>query len=145
VVRLLAQARSKRGPGGGYIIMPPDVIRTHFPEFVGAFDPFPHPLPKGWDGIKMPWQPMNVVNAPFRRDDNTQALGLMAVARKAISETWNGNSSLLFLPTMGAVNLLAEAGAEMVALGRLKWLHYQTGEPWSHPGRTTAFILRGKK
>jgi hypothetical protein len=122
-----------------------DLIATRFPEFVGAFDPFPHPLPDGWDGLKMPWKKFNVVNAPFRKDDNAQGQGLSAVVAKAVDETGNGNTSLVFMPTNASVNQLAEANAEMVALGRLKWLHFKTGEPWPQPGHTTAFILRGKK
>jgi hypothetical protein len=145
VVKLRQQSRYRRGPGAGYILMPPDLIATRFPEFVGAFDPFPHPLPDGWDGLKMPWKKFNVVNAPFRKDDNAQGQGLSAVVAKAVDETGNGNTSLVFMPTNASVNQLAEANAEMVALGRLKWLHFKTGEPWPQPGHTTAFILREKK
>ena len=139
-------SRSKHGPGGGYILIPPDLIPSRrFPEFVDAFDPFPHPLPTGWDGLTMPWQRMNVINAPFRRDDNTQRLGLTYVVRKAIAEQAKGNTSLMFIPSTAVVNLLAEALAhkDMVPLGRLRWLHYETREPWPMPGETTAFILRG--
>ncbi len=93
----------------------------------------------------MPWKRLNVINAPFRKDDNTQGQGLTAVVVKAIEEQAKGNTSLVFIPTNAAVNLLAEANAEMVALGRVAWLHSETGEPWPHPGHTTAFILRGKK
>ena len=138
-------SRSKHGPGGGYILLPPDVIPRYFPEFIGAFDPFPHPLPKGWDGLTMPWQRMNMINAPFRRDENTQGLGLYHVVLKAIEEQAKGNTSLLFIPTSAPVNLIAEAlaRAEMVSLRRLPWLHSETGEPWPNPSHTTAFILRG--
>jgi hypothetical protein len=134
-------SRYKQGPGNGYIILPPDLIPTRFPKFVGAFDPFPHPLPPGWNGLTMPWQRYNVVNAPFRRDDNSEGLSLSHVVRKAIYEQSLGNESLLFIPTHTPLNLLAEAHAEMHALGRLKWLHHETGEPWPVPGVTTAFIL----
>ena len=81
VVRLRQQSRRKRGPGAGYILMPPDLIPTRFPEFVDAFDPFPHPLRDGWNGLTMPWGPTNKVNAPFRKDDNTQGQGLAAVVQ----------------------------------------------------------------
>ena len=63
---------------------------------------------------------------------------------KAIDEQAKGNTSLLFMPTTASLNLLAEAEAEMVALGRVKWLHSRTGEPWATPGHTTAFILAGR-
>ena len=145
VVQLRQQSRYRRGPGAGYILMPPDLIPTRFPEFVDAFDPFPHPLPDGWNGLDMPWKRLNKVNAPFRKDDNTHGHGLTAVVVKAIDEQAKGNTSLLFMPTTASLNLLAEAEAEMVALGRVKWLHSRTGEPWATPGHTTAFILRGKK
>jgi hypothetical protein len=147
VVQLRQQSRYKRGPGSGYIIVPPDLIPTRFPEFINAFDPFPHPLPPRWDGLKMPWQKFNRVNAPFRADDNTEGLGLTHVIRKATDEQAIGNSSLIFVPTTAALNLLAKAlgHAEMVALDRLKWLHFETGEPWPTPGHSTAFILRGRE
>ena len=132
VVQLRQQSRYRRGPGAGYILMPPDLIPTRFPEFVDAFDPFPHPLPDGWNGLDMPWKRLNKVNAPFRKDDNTHGHGFTAVVVKAIDEQAKGNTSLLFMPTTAALNLLAEADAEMVALGRVKWLHSRTGEPWGH-------------
>jgi hypothetical protein len=49
------------------------------------------------------------------------------------------------MPTTHALNMLVEANAETVALGRVKWRHFQTGEPWPTPGYSIAFILRGKK
>ena len=145
VVELRQQSRYKRGPGGGYILLPPDLIPTRFPEFINAFDPFPHPLPKGWNGLKIPWKKFNVVNAPFRQDDNTQGLALSHIVRKAVDEQANGHTSLLFIPTTAAVNLLAGAHAEMYPLGRLRWLHSETKEPWATPGHSTAFILRGRQ
>jgi len=68
-----------------------------------------------------------------------------AVVAKAVDEQAKGNTSLLLIPTTAPLNLSAEANAEMVSLGRLKWLHSKTGEPWPHPGHTTAFIPRGKE
>ena len=145
VVELRQQqpSRYKHGPGGGYILLPPDLIPIRFPEFINAFDPFPHPLPEGWNGLEIPWQKFNVVNAPFRSDDNTLGLGLNAVVPKTVDEQALGNTSLVFIPSTEALNLLAAGHAEMIALGRLKWLHHETKEPWRSPGHTTAFILRG--
>ena len=135
-------SRYKHGPGGGYIVTPPDLIPTRLAEFKFDFDPCPHPLPKGFNGLARSWGHCNFVNPPFRADDNTEGQPLSSWVKKAIEEQKKGRTSVLVLPTTDVVNLLAEAGAEMRALGRVPWLHRETGEPWKSPGAVTAFILR---
>ena len=68
----------------------------------------------------------DIVNAPFRADDNTAGYTLVQVVQKCIDEQALGNSSAILIPSTLAINLLAKAKAEMVAIWRLKWLHHQT-------------------
>jgi hypothetical protein len=143
----LREQRSRRnqGSGSGYILTPPDLIPTKFRDFPFDFDPCPHPLPPGWDGLRVPWGRCNLVNMPWRKRDDVGNRGPTAYIRRGIEERRNGNTSVFFIPTNSCVHLLAEAGAEMRPLGRVPWLHRETSKPWPNPDYTTAFILHGLK
>jgi hypothetical protein len=112
-------------------------------EFHFDFDPCPYPRPN-FDGLTIEWGQSNFVNPPFHQDDDGS--GLTAWVRKAIQEWKQGKTVVLLLPTQSYVNLLIEAGllvgAEIRSLGRPRWLHTETGEPWPSPGPISLFILR---
>lgn len=93
----------------------------------------------------MDWGKVNYVNPPFRREDALNGRAITDFAKKAIEEQREGNTSVLLLPTVAVINLLLEAGAEMRPLGRVAWLHADTGEAWRSPHNVTAFILRGRR
>ena len=43
------------------------------------------------------------------------------------------------------LNMLFEAGAEVRSVGRVKWIHADTGEKWKNPSNCALFILKGKE
>ena len=112
------------------------------------FDPCPHPLPEGFDGLEVPWGRRNYVNPPFRPADVENATvkrpGPTAFVHKAIAEKKKGNSSVLVLPVQSYVAHLADAGAMIKPLGRVRWLEVESGEPYGQPTTICAFILIGE-
>jgi len=118
-------------------LTPPELYKTLDNEFHFDFDPCPYP--KVNDGLKLDWGKMNYVNPPFRKKDGSPT----AFVRKAIEEQQKGKSSFLTLPTQSYVNLLAEAGATIRSLGRVKWLECNSLKPMSSPSPITGFYLKG--
>jgi hypothetical protein len=125
-----------------YIVTPPDVYEALDDEFHFDFDPCP--LNPDFDGLKVPWGKSNYVNPPFVR--RGEPASITDFARKAIAESKLGNLSVLVVPAHSHyMNMLLEAGAEQPrSMGRVRWLHTETGEPMSSPPAVTCFILRGK-
>jgi len=125
----------------GCWLTPPDVFKKLDDEFHFTFDPCPYPFTK--DGIEISWGESNYVNPPFKKADSQNGNGPTAFIRKAIAEHQNGKSSVVVVPTPSYVNLMLEAGAELRSMGRIRWLHKETGVPCRDPSPITAFILRG--
>lgn len=124
----------------GHWLTPPDVM-AHLVRHWGPFDfdPIPFPRPAGYEALAVEWGQRNYVNPPFRGKP-----GPTAFVRKAIAEQAKGRSSLLVLPVQSYVNLLLEAGATAFSLGRIRWLHVETGEPMRNPSPICAFYLRAR-
>jgi hypothetical protein len=109
-------------------------------NFTPGFDPCPHPRPKGFDGLKVPWPPVTYCNGPFRKQDSTDGHGIAAFARKAIEENKLGKTVVLPLPTKGTIVHLLDAGAEFRSCtcylleagypsgSRIPWIDPITGE-----------------
>lgn len=108
------------------------------------FDPCPYPKPIEYDSLLIPWGNSNYVNPPFHRDDGVGGKGPTAFVRKAIAEQALGRSSVLTLPAQLYITLLLEAGAELSSLGRVRWIHAETGEPCKSPSPIIKAVLRGK-
>ncbi len=125
-------------------IIPPDIYNPLDQEFNFDFDPCPYPF-NGVDGTEVEWGQSNWVNPPFRKADGQFGKGPTAFIRKAIEEQKKGKTSVVIINTNAFINMMVEAGAEMRAMGRVKWLDGQTKEPWKSPSCTTLFILRGKR
>lgn len=86
----------------------------------------------------------NYVNPPFHRDDGVNGKGPTAFVRKAIAEQQLGKDSVLTLPAQLYITLLLDAGAELSSLGRVKWIHADTGEPCKSPSPIIKARLIGK-
>ena len=124
-------------------LVPPEIYEPLDIEFTFDFDPCPYPFVK--DGIEAEWGNVNWINPPFRAKDAINGHGPTAFVRKAIEEQKKGKTSVLILPVLSLLNMLFEAGAEIRSMGRVKWLHAETGERWKQPSNCAVFILRGKK
>jgi hypothetical protein len=127
-----------------YWLTPPELYADLDREFHFDFDPCPCPRPQGYDTLVLPWGKSNYVNPPFKRDDGIAGYGPTTFARKAIYEQQQfGRSSVLLVPVQSYVELLVGAGAEVRAMGRVKWLEADTKEPIQKPSTICAFILKG--
>lgn len=124
--------------------VPPEIYDPLNKEFKFDFDPCPFPFVK--DGIDdVEWGNVNWINPPFRAKDAKNGHGPTAFVRKAIEEQKKGKTSVLILPVISLLNMLFDAGAEIRPMGRVKWIHAETGERWKTPSNCAVFILRGKK
>lgn len=132
--------------GKHYWLTPRDVYESLDSEFHFDFDPCPHPLPSGFDGLTWPWGKSNYVNPPFGAIlHDGRRKGATAWARKSISESNQGKTVVMVYPIDKWVLMLLEAGAEIRNLGDIRWLATEDGLPGPGTGRhIAAFILRGK-
>ena len=131
--------------GKHYWITPPEVMEPLQTEFKFDFDPCPHPLPDGFDGLTCEWGKSNYVNPPFGSIlHQGKKKGPTAWARKAIAEQKKGKDTVLVYPIDKWVLMLIAAGAEIRNLGDVRWLSTEDGKPGKGTGRhIAAFILRG--
>jgi hypothetical protein len=126
-----------------YWLTPEAMYEALCKEFHFDFDPCPCPRPDGYNSLEIDWGQMNYVNPPFRKTEgNTD--GPTAFVRKAIAEQAKGRSSVLLLPVQSYVNLLLEAGAELRAAGRTRFLEVDSREPLPGPSPTFLAVLRGR-
>lgn len=126
-----------------YWLTPPELLKHLNQEHQFDFDPCPCPRPDGYDSLIVPWGMSNYVNPPFHRDDGVNGKGPTAFVRKAIEEMKLGKSSVLTLPAQLYITLLLEAGAQLSSLGRVKWIHADTGEPCKSPSPIIKAVLKG--
>jgi len=133
--------------GKHYWLTPPDLYARLDSEFRFTFDPCPHPLPPGFDGLTCEWGERNYVNPPFGSIIHQgRKKGPTAWVRKAIAEQQKGKFSVLVYPLdKWVLMLLAAVGTEVRNLGDVRWLSTEDGQPGSGTGRhIAAFILRAK-
>jgi hypothetical protein len=123
---------------------PPELYARLDSEFHFDFDPCPCPRPNGYNSLVLPWGGRNYVNPPFHRDDGVSGNGPTAFVRKAIAEARLGKLSVLTLPAQNYITLLLEAGAELSSLGRVRWIHAETGQPCKSPSPIIQAVLRGQ-
>ncbi|KKN40006.1 hypothetical protein LCGC14_0737770 [marine sediment metagenome] len=124
-------------------LIPKEIYEPLKKEFKFDFDPCPYPFFK--DGIEAEWGKVNWINPPFRAKDAINGHGPTAFVRKAIEEQKKGKTSVLILPVLSLLNMLFDAKAEIRPVGRVKWIHAETGEKWKQPSNCALFILRGNK
>jgi hypothetical protein len=116
-----------------YWLTPPALMAALQSEHNFDFDPCPCPRPDGYNSLIIPWGARNYVNPPFHRDDGVDGKGPTAFVRKAIAEAALGKMTVMTLPAQLYITLLLEAGAQLSSLGRVKWVHADTGEPCKSP------------
>lgn len=131
--------------GKHYWLTPPEIMDPLQMEFKFTFDPCPHPLPEGFDGLTCEWGESNYVNPPFGSIIHKgKKKGPTAWARKAIEEANKGKRVVLVYPIDKWILMLIAAGAEVRNLGDVKWLATEDRSQGKGMGRhIAAFILGG--
>lgn len=139
-----------------YWLRPDDLYDRLNSEFHFDFDPCPHPLPFGFDGLTCEWGYSNWVNPPFgsimHQEFNKKGeivmrkRGPTAWVKKAIEENAKGKLVVLVYPIDKWVLMLLKAlGSDVRNLGDVKWLATEDGSQGKGTGRHIAcFILRPK-
>ena len=110
------------------------------------FDPCPHPVPAGFDGLTCEWGSRNYVNPPFGSIMHEgKKKGPTAWMRKAIEEQAKGKLSVVVYPVdKWVLMMLKSTGAVNVRnLGDVRWLATEDGTEGKGTGRhIAAFILK---
>lgn len=138
--------RGNGGDGKHYWLTPPDLYARLDAEFHFTFDPCPHPLPEGFDGLTCEWGRSNYVNPPFGSIiHHGRKKGPTAWVRKAIEENRKGKTVVLVYPVdKWVLMLLGAIGSEVRNLGDVRWLSIEDGLPGKGTGRHIAcFVLKG--
>jgi hypothetical protein len=123
-------------------------VRPLDAEFHFDFDPCPHPLPDGFDGLTCEWGRSNYVNPPFGSIiHNGRKKGPTAWVRKAITEHRKGKLVVLVYPVDKWILMLLDAmGTEVRNLGDVRWLATEDGTVGAGTGRHIAcFVLDAKE
>jgi hypothetical protein len=127
-----------------YWLTPPDLYAQLNAEFRFDFDPCPHPLSPGFDGLTCAWGARNYVNPPFGSIIHEgKKKGPTAWVRKAIAEHRQGKLVVLVYPVDKWLLMLLDAiGTEVRNLGDVRWCSIEDGLPGKGTGRhIAAFIL----
>lgn len=134
--------------GKHYWLTPPELYDALDVEFRFDFDPCPHPLPDGFDGLTCEWGQSNYVNPPFGSIMHEgRKKGPTAWVRKALLEHSKGKTVVLVYPIDKWVLMLLREilgeHAEVRNLGDVRWHSIEDGKPGKGTGRhIAAFILR---
>lgn len=133
--------------GKHYWLVPTDLYERLDAEFKFTFDPCPHPLPEGFDGLTCEWGDSNWVNPPFGSIvHDGKKKGPTAWVRKAILEWRKGKRVVLVYPVDKWLLMLVSAilgdDAQIRNLGDVKWLATEDRTAGKGTGRHIAcFIL----
>jgi hypothetical protein len=131
--------------GRHYWLTPPELYAALDAEFRFDFDPCPHPLPDGFDGLTCEWGQSNYVNPPFGSIIHEgRKKGPTAWVRKAIAEHRKGKLVVLVYPVdKWLLMLLDVIGADVRNLGDVRWVATEDGSVGPGTGRHIAcFVLR---
>src|SRR5271170_1605593 len=134
--------------GKHYWLTPPELLARVKAEFGDElYDPCPHPMPDGYDGLAADWGKVSYVNPPFGSvlSPNGQKIGMTAWSRKAIREHAARKTIIMVYPMDGWVHMLLEAGAEFRSIGKVNWLATEDGTSAKGNSRPIMMIvLRGR-
>lgn len=144
--------RGNRNDGKHYWLTPPELYAELDREFSFDFDPCPHPLPHGFDGLTCEWGQCNYVNPPFGsvmhqgpHDKKPKKKGPTAWMRKAILEQQKGKTSVVVYPVQKWILMMADAAGttRIRNLGDVRWCSIEDGTPGPGIGQHIAmFILK---
>lgn len=140
--------RGNGADGKHYWLTPPELYGVLDAEFHFNFDPCPHPLPDGFDGLTCEWGKSNYVNPPFGSIlHEGRKKGPTAWARKAIEEYGKGKLVVLVYPIdKWVLMILSAIGSSVRNLGDVRWLSIEDGLPGKGTGRHIAcFVLDPRK
>jgi hypothetical protein len=141
--------RGNERDGKHYWLTPPALYATLDAEFHFDFDPCPHPVPAGFDGLTCEWGKSNYVNPPFGSIIHRgRKKGITAWVRKALAENSKGKLVVLVYPLDKWILMLASVldFAHVRNLGDVEWLSIEDGRPGRGTGRhIAAFILEPLK
>jgi hypothetical protein len=127
-----------------YWITPPHIYDSLNKEFDFDFDPCPHPLPNGFDGLTCEWGKSNYVNPPFGSIVHEgKKKGPTAWARKAMLEADKGKKVVLLYPIDKWILMLLEYGAKVRNLKDIKWLAVEDNTESRGLGRHIACFVIG--
>ena len=158
--------------GKHYWLIPPEIYGPLDAVFGFDFDPCPHPLPAGFDGLTCEWGRVNWVNPPFGSIlHEGKKKGPTAWMRKAIAEQQKGKTSVVVYPIDKWVLMMLSAGEgfpveplyysrsgfdekefqlqltsgrTVLNLGDVRWLATEDGSRGKGTGRHIAcFIIHG--
>lgn len=129
--------------GKHYWLTPPALYASLHAEFAFDYDPCPHPLPDGYDGLTAAWGASSYVNPPFGSIVHQgRKKGPTAWVRKAIAEHQQGKRVVLVYPVDKWILMLLQAGAQVRNLGDVRWLATEDGSVGNGTGRHIAcFVL----
>jgi DNA N-6-adenine-methyltransferase (Dam) len=130
--------------GKHYWLTPLELYAALDAEFHFDFDPCPHPLPAGFDGLTCEWGTSNYVNPPFGSIVHQgKKKGPTAWVRKAIQENAKGKRVVLVYPVdKWVLMLLSAIGTKVRNLGDVRWRSIEDGSEGKGTGRHIAcFIL----
>lgn len=129
--------------GKHYWLTPPELYAKLDALYHFDFDPAPHPLPDGFDGLTNEWGQSNYVNPPFGSIiHGGKKKGMTAWVRKAIAEYRKGKRIVLVYPIDKWVLMLMAEGARVSNLGDVHWLATEDGSVGPGTGRDIAcFVL----
>jgi hypothetical protein len=136
-----------RSDGKHYWLTPPALYAALDSEFHFTFDPCPHPLPDGFDGLTCEWGASNYVNPPFGSIMHRGKMkGPTAWVRKALAEWQKGKRVVLVYPVpKWVLMLLSATGVSVRNLGDVRWCAVEGGSPGPGIGQHIAcFILEPK-
>lgn len=136
--------------GKHYWLTPSTLYAELDAEFHFDFDPCPHPLPEGFDGLTCEWGYSSYVNPPFGSIiHHGKKKGPTAWVKKSLEEWRKGKRVVLVYPVDKWVLMLVEAvfgnDADIRNLGDVRWLAIEDGSQGKGTGRhIAAFILEPK-
>lgn len=137
---------SPAADGKHYWLTPPDLYRALDAEFRFDFDPCPHPLPDGFDGLTCEWGQSNYVNPPFGKIlHEGRPVGVSAWVRKALLEYRKGKRVVFVYPVSKVLLLFVSEIAPATRfrnLGDVRWCAIEDGSPGPGMGwHIACFIL----